>query len=131
MVAADDDPAGYDLCFGWRGVGSSVLWTECSALLPVYDYHQRMAGESDFGLRRGLAEIAKILSAVDVDFHYSPFFVATIINIGWMFPRCPAAIKLLVPLPAIVIAVYFSLIVIVLIMSCHHSVITKIFEMDL
>ncbi len=124
--AADDDPAGIAIyALAGAKFGLSVLWTVLGTL-PFMIIIQRMAGRIGLVSGKGLAgNMKKYYPQWMLIFITLLISVATIINIGADISAMSAAIKLLVPLPAIVIAVLLSLIVIVLIIILPYRIIAK------
>ena len=124
--AADDDPAGIAIyAIAGAKFGLSVLWT-VFATLPFMIIIQRMAGRIGLVSGRGLAGNMKK--------HYPHWMllfitilisVATVINIGADISAMSAALKLLVPLPSIILAVLLSFIVITLVILLPYRVIAK------
>ena len=124
--AADDDPAGIAIyAIAGAKFGLSVLWT-VFATLPFMIIIQRMAGRIGLVSGRGLAGNMKR--------HYPSWMllfitllisVATVINIGADISAMAAALKLLVPMPSIIIAVLLSLMVVTLVILLPYRVIAK------
>ncbi|KKU89548.1 MAG: Natural resistance-associated macrophage protein [Candidatus Yanofskybacteria bacterium GW2011_GWA1_48_10] len=124
--AADDDPSGIAIyALAGAKFGLSILWTVLGTL-PFMIIIQRMAGRIGLISSKGLAANLKrnypawILATIT-----TLISLANIINIGADISAMAAAVKLLVPLPAIISAVVLSLIVIVLIIILPYRVIAK------
>ena len=124
--AADDDPAGIAIyALAGAKFGLSVLWTVLGTL-PFMIIIQRMAGRIGLVSGKGLAgNMKKYYPKWMLIFITLLISVATIINIGADISAMSAAIKLLVPLPAIVIAVLLSFIVITLVIVLPYRIIAK------
>src|SRR3989344_1289961 len=124
--AADDDPAGIAIyALAGAKFGLSVLWTVLGTL-PFMIIIQRMAGRIGLVSGKGLAgNMKKYYPQWMLIFITLLISVATIINIGADISAMSAAIKLLVPLPAIVIAVLLSFIVITLVIVLPYRIIAK------
>src|SRR3989344_5991763 len=124
--AADDDPSGIvTYSFAGAKFGLSVLWTVLGTL-PFMIIIQRMAGRIGLVSGKGLAgNMKKYYPKWMLIFISLLISVATIINIGADISAMSAAIKLLVPLPAIVIAVLLSFIVITLVIVLPYRIIAK------
>jgi NRAMP (natural resistance-associated macrophage protein)-like metal ion transporter len=124
--AADDDPAGIAIyALAGAKFGLSILWTVLGTL-PFMIIIQRMAGRIGLVSGKGLAANMKK--------HYPMWMlavitllisVANIINIGADISAMAAAIELLVPLPATLLAVALSLIIIILIVFLPYRVIAR------
>lgn len=124
--AADDDPAGITIyALAGAKFGLSVLWT-VFATLPFMIIIQRMAGRIGLVSGRGLAGNMKkhypIWMLVFITILIS---IATVINIGADISAMSAAVRLLVPLPSILISIMLSLIVVGLIIILPYRIIAK------
>lgn len=124
--AADDDPAGIAIyAIAGAKFGLSVLWTVI-ATLPFMIIIQRMAGRIGLVSGKGLAgNMKKHYPLWMLLFIAILISVATIINIGADISAMAAALKLLVPLPSIVLAVLLSSVVIILIIVLPYRIIAK------
>ncbi len=124
--AADDDPAGIAIyAIAGAKFGLSVLWTVLGTL-PFMIIIQRMAGRIGLISGKGLAgNMKKHYPMWMLVFITVLISVATIINIGADISAMSAALKLLVPLPSIIIAVALSLIVVGLIIVLPYRTIAK------
>jgi len=124
--AADDDPAGITIyALAGAKFGLSVLWTVI-ATLPFMVITQRMAGRIGLISGRGLAgNMKKHYPLWMLVFITLLISVAAIINIGADISAMSAALKLMIPLPSIVMAVLFSFIVISLIIFLPYRTIAK------
>ncbi len=124
--AADDDPAGIAIyALAGAKFGLAVLWTVLGTL-PFMIIIQRMAGRIGLISGRGLAANMKR--------HYPIWMLvvittliatANIINIGADISAMTAAIKLMVPFPAIALAIIISLTVIILVIILPYRIIAK------
>lgn len=124
--AADNDPAGIAIyALAGAKFGFSVLWTVL-ATLPFMIIIQRMAGRIGLISGKGLAGNMKrhypmwMLLIITVGIS-----VASIINIGADISAMAAALKLLVPLPSILLAVGISLFVILLLILLPYRTIAQ------
>lgn len=124
--AADDDPAGITIyALAGAKFGLAVLWTVLGTL-PFMVIIQNMAGRIGLISGKGLAANMKK--------HYPLWMlvvittliaVANIINIGADISAMAAAIKLMVPLPAIMLAIIISLAVIALVVFLPYRTIAR------
>lgn len=124
--AADDDPAGIAIyALAGAKFGLNVLWTVLGTL-PFMIIIQRMAGRIGLISGRGLAANLKkhypiwILVLITI-----LISLANIINIGADISAMAAAINLMVPLPAIVLATIISLAVVILVILLPYRVIAR------
>src|SRR3989338_4136662 len=124
--AADDDPAGIAIyAIAGAKFGLSILWTVL-ATLPFMIIIQRMAGRIGLVSGKGLAgNMKKYYPVWMLIFITILISVATVINIGADISAMSAAVKLLVPLPSVIISILLSLIVIGLIIILPYRVIAK------
>lgn len=113
--AADDDPSGIAIyALAGAKFGLTVLWTVL-ATLPFMIIIQRMAGRIGLISGSGLAaNMKKHYPAWMLIFVTVLISVANIINIGADISAMSAALRLLVPLPSVLLAVAISMTVIVL-----------------
>ncbi len=124
--AADDDPAGITIyALAGAKFGLSILWTVLGTL-PFMIIIQRMAGRIGLVSGKGLAANMKkhypiwMLLAITL-----LISVANIINIGADISAMAAAINLLMPFPAILIAVALSLVIILLVVFLPYRIIAQ------
>ncbi len=124
--AADDDPSGIAIyAIAGAKFGLSVLWTVL-ATLPFMIIIQRMSGR--IGLISGMGLAGNMRKHYPL---WMLFFItimiatATIINIGADISAMAAALRLLVPLPAIILSIFFSLLVIGLLIILPYRIIAK------
>src|SRR5258708_1840702 len=124
--AADDDPAGISIyALAGAKFGLAVLWTVLGTL-PFMIIIQRMAGRIGLVSGRGLAANMKkhyplwMLGIVTI-----MIALANIINIGADISAMTAAIGLLVPLPAVIVAIFISLTIILLIVVLPYRIIAR------
>src|SRR3989338_7531745 len=124
--AADDDPAGIAIyAIAGAKFGLSILWTVL-ATLPFMIIIQRMAGRIGLVSGKGLAgNMKKHYPVWMLIFITVLISVATVINIGADISAMSAAVKLLVPLPSVIISILLSLIVIGLIIILPYRIIAK------
>lgn len=124
--AADDDPAGITIyALAGAKFGLSVLWTVLGTL-PFMIIIQRMAGRIGLISGRGLAgNMKKHYPLWMLLFITLLISVAAIINIGADISAMSAALKLLIPLPSIVVAILFSFIVVTLIIFLPYRIIAN------
>ncbi len=124
--AADNDPAGIAIyALAGAKFGMAVLWTVL-ATLPFMIIIQRMAGRIGLISGKGLAGNMKR--------HYPTWMlifitigisVASIINIGADISAMAAALKLLLPLPSILLAITISCFVVFLLIILPYRIIAK------
>ncbi len=124
--AADDDPSGIAIyAIAGAKFGLSVLWTVL-ATLPFMIIIQRMAGRIGLVSGKGLAgNMKKHYPLWMLVFITILISVATIINIGADISGMAAALKLVVPLPSIILAILLSLIVVGLVIFLPYRTIAK------
>lgn len=124
--AADDDPAGIAIyAIAGAKFGLSVLWTVLGTL-PFMIIIQRMAGRIGLISGKGLAgNMKKHYPLWMLLFITILISVATVINIGADISAMAAALKLIVPLPPLILAVLLSLVVVTLIILLPYRIIAK------
>lgn len=124
--AADDDPAGITIyALAGAKFGLSVLWTVL-ATLPFMVIIQRMAGRIGLISGKGLAgNMKKHYPLWMLLFITILISASSVINIGADISAMAAALKLIVPLPSIVLAVFLSLIVVGLIIFLPYRTIAQ------
>ncbi len=124
--AADDDPSGIAIyAIAGAKFGLAVLWTVL-ATLPFMIIIQRMSGRIGLVSGKGLAGNMKRHYPMPMLFFITILIsLATIVNIGADISAMAAAIRLLVPLPATLLAIMMSLVVILLMVVLPYGVIAK------
>jgi len=124
--AADDDPAGITIyALAGAKFGLSVLWTVI-ATLPFMIIIQRMAGRIGLISGKGLAgNMKKHYPLWMLVFITLLISVASIINIGADISAMSAALRLIVPLPSIILAALLSLVVVFLVILLPYRIIAN------
>lgn len=124
--AADDDPSGIAIyAIAGAKFGLAVLWTVL-ATLPFMIIIQRMSGRIGLVSGKGLAGNMKRHYPLPMLLFITILIsLATIVNIGADISAMAAAIRLLVPLPAVLIAILLSCFVTLLIVILPYRTIAK------
>jgi NRAMP (natural resistance-associated macrophage protein)-like metal ion transporter len=127
--AADDDPSGiatYSLAGSKFGYG--LLWTALFSF-PLMVAVQETCGRIGLVTKKGLAEITKEHYPRPVVIFVSVvLFVANTFNIGANLSGMAAAIKLLVPLPDLIISLILAVAMVYLIIKLEYVKIVKVFK---
>lgn len=127
--AADDDPSGiatYSVAGASFGYG--LLWTALFTF-PLMAAVQETCGRIGLVTKRGLAEVTKENFPKPVVFFISfVLFAANTFNIGADIAGMTAAVRLLVPLPEIIVGLVLSVVSVILIVKLKYDRIVTVFK---